>query len=645
MRLTAILFIAALLLVPCMAQADISPCISYQGVLRDGSGNPVLDGSYLVTFRIYDAETGGTALWTENQTLTATGGIINAHMGSVTPLDIEFDVPYWLGISVEGGAELVPRAALTTVPSAVHAAYADRCTEGDDDWQTSGDDIYHDVGNVGIGTWTPEARLDVLGGGEAAARFQSSSSGSSFAVEGRNLGGTAGGFLAGSSIGVSPAIPAAIFAYAGPGYRGAHVSAQDDIGLFAHSVDNTAVYGWSTNAYSGHFTGGLGVKVDGMMRSNELQVLDGAVAGYVLTSSTAGVATWQPAGTGGDSDWTINGSDMYSGVTGRVGIGASTPSAKLEVYNAASWEALVVEQSGAISGRMVNIEMTVAPSPGNDILQIKVPTGSPDNFQFIECENAGANRFVVDGDGFVKALGGVEGSVAAGEVGDHYGVFGLVYGGNDTNYGVYGAASAGAYNYGVYGYAYNGTHYAGYFSGNAHVTDTFTAGIKSFKIDHPLDPENKYLVHSCVESDDMMNIYNGNVTLDGRGEAQVEMPEWFEALNQDFRYQLTAIGAPGPNLYVAEEIGDNRFRIAGGEPGMKVSWMVTGVRHDPLAVASRMVVEVDKPAKEVGKYMHPEAYGKPVAMGVDYHEERETRGETAEVERTARPVRDRSDGE
>jgi hypothetical protein len=169
--------------------------------------------------------------------------------------------------------------------------------------------------------------------------------------------------------------------------------------------------------------------------------------------------------------------------------------------------------------------------------------------------------------------------------------------------------------------------------------------VKSFKIDHPLDPENKYLVHSCVESDEMMNVYNGNVTLDARGEAWVEMPEWFEALNQDFRYQLTPIGAPGPNLYVAEEIGGNRFQIAGGEPGMKVSWQVTGVRHDPLAVASRMLVEQDKPANEVGKYMHPEAYGMPVTMGVDYHEERESAASSGRTERRPLEAFDPNDGE
>ena len=86
-----------------------------------------------------------------------------------------------------------------------------------------------------------------------------------------------------------------------------------------------------------------------------------------------------------------------------------------------------------------------------------------------------------------------------------------------------------------------------------------------------------------------MNVYNGNVVLDDSGEASVTLPDWFEALNRDFRYQLTAIGAPGPNLYVAEEVASNRFKIAGGGRGSKVSWQVTGIRRDewPTRIASR----------------------------------------------------------
>jgi hypothetical protein len=109
-------------------------------------------------------------------------------------------------------------------------------------------------------------------------------------------------------------------------------------------------------------------------------------------------------------------------------------------------------------------------------------------------------------------------------------------------------------------------------TGNLNVTGVLSKGGGSFKIDHPLDPANKFLDHSFVGSPDMKNIYDGVVVLDAKGRAWVILPEWFEALNQDFRYQLTAMGASGPNLYVAAEISGNRFKIAGGKPGSKVSW-------------------------------------------------------------------------
>ena len=145
-------------------------------------------------------------------------------------------------------------------------------------------------------------------------------------------------------------------------------------------------------------------------------------------------------------------------------------------------------------------------------------------------------------------------------------------------------------------------------------------GSKSFLIDHPLDPENKYLYHSCVESPDMMNIYNGNVTLDGRGEATVELPAYFEALNQDFRYQLTALGAPGPNLYVAQQVQGHRFHIAGGAPGSRVSWQVTGIRHDPAARVQPVVPEVAKEPENRGRYLWPAAYGQPASRVINYQE-------------------------
>jgi len=174
--------------------------------------------------------------------------------------------------------------------------------------------------------------------------------------------------------------------------------------------------------------------------------------------------------------------------------------------------------------------------------------------------------------------------------------------------GVFGEAENGSLAFGVWGRSASGV--AGQFDGNVNVTGTLTKGGGSFKIDHPLDPANKYLYHSFVESPDMKNIYDGLATLDGHGEAVIQLPDWFGVLNRDFRYQLTCIGGFAP-VYIAEEISENRFKIAGGNPGMKVSWTVTGIRQDAWANVHRIPVEEEKPAQERGYYLHPELYGQP----------------------------------
>jgi hypothetical protein len=212
-----------------------------------------------------------------------------------------------------------------------------------------------------------------------------------------------------------------------------------------------------------------------------------------------------------------------------------------------------------------------------------------------------------------------------------------VSGGSDDDYGVIGSSGNSA---GLYGQSIN--DYAAILDGKVKITGNLEKAGGSFKIDHPLDPANKYLCHSFVESPDMKNVYDGVVVLDRKGKAEIELPDWFGILNKDFRYQLTAIGAPGPNLYIAEEISDatttntkynksssnknknknknnnSRFKIAGGNSGMKVSWQVTGIRRDPWANANRIQVEEDKPTKERGYYLHPDLYGQPEENGISH---------------------------
>jgi hypothetical protein len=118
-------------------------------------------------------------------------------------------------------------------------------------------------------------------------------------------------------------------------------------------------------------------------------------------------------------------------------------------------------------------------------------------------------------------------------------------------------------------------------------------------------------LHTCVESSERKNVYDGVVQLDANGTASVDLPGWFEALNGDFRYQLTAVGGAAPNLHVTEEVSENRFRIGGGEGGMKVCWQVTGSRKDAWAAANPFEVEEEKPPEDRGRYLQPDLYGAP----------------------------------
>ena len=162
-----------------------------------------------------------------------------------------------------------------------------------------------------------------------------------------------------------------------------------------------------------------------------------------------------------------------------------------------------------------------------------------------------------------------------------------------------------------------GSGYAGFFSGNVTVTGTLSATVKNFKIDHPLDPANKYLVHASVESSEMKNIYDGTVTTDAEGNATVSLPSWFEALNTDFRYQLTVIGQFAQAI-VSRKVQNNQFSIKTSIPDVEVSWQVTGVRHDAYAMANPLVVEEQKGARLSGFYINPELHGAPAERQIEW---------------------------
>jgi hypothetical protein len=176
----------------------------------------------------------------------------------------------------------------------------------------------------------------------------------------------------------------------------------------------------------------------------------------------------------------------------------------------------------------------------------------------------------------------------------------------------------------IEGQASNPGGFAGYFMGNVHATGTISAPTKLFRIDHPLDPANKFLNHASVESSEMKTMYDGVVTLDSDGRATVTLPSWFNAVNGNFRYQLTPIGGSMPGLYISEEVAGDNFRISGGTPNGKVCWLITGIRQDPYAKANPLQVEQDKRPEDRGFYLNPQVYGQPWEKTLGMTLEKET---------------------
>src|SRR5215204_5274854 len=204
-------------------------------------------------------------------------------------------------------------------------------------------------------------------------------------------------------------------------------------------------------------------------------------------------------------------------------------------------------------------------------------------------------------EGYTDSTGngtvGVTGAVTPATTGfASSGVYGLNNGTNFGGYGVYGrhmGQGIGVYGEAVNGFAVSGYspyNWSGYFQGSVNIVGTLYKSSGAFRIDNPIDPTHSYLQHSFVESPDMKNVYDGNVTTNGNGFATVKLPAYFEALNKDFRYQLTTLGEKDwdSKAGISREIKNNSFTIRTSKRNVKVSWQVTGIRQDAYANAHRI---------------------------------------------------------
>lgn len=506
--------------------------------------------------------------------------------------------------------------------------------------------IQDGTGNVGIGGVSPSYRLDVLHGGSTGIRSRSSSSFSVVDIDAASGDAALRFQKAGTGMWNTRNRPAddyyEIFELGGGGSRFVIQDGTGNVGIGA-----TVSPSYKLDVEHG---GSTGARIKSTSSFSVVDI-DGASGDAALRFANAGVNQWNTRNRPADNYYEIfelggGGSRVViQDGTGNVGIGETTsPSYKLDVLHGGS-TGIRSRSSGSFS--VVDIDAASGDAAlrfanaGVNQWNMRNEPGT-DNLQVFELGGGGERLQIQNGTGNI-GIGGTSPTYRLDVL--HGGATGARIRSSSTFSVVDIDASngdaalrfvkngvnqwntrnnPGTDDYQIFELGGGGerlrienTTGRVVVSGDLHVAGTLSKAAGAFKIDHPLDPANKYLVHSFVESPDMMNIYNGNITTDATGKATVTLPDYFQALNQEFRYQLTVIGSFAQAI-VSKEVNGNTFEVATNQPNVKVSWQVTGVRHDAWAEKNRIPNTVEKDAKDKGKYLNPEVFGKPKSMAIGY---------------------------
>ncbi|MEX2217757.1 MAG: hypothetical protein WD749_03275 [Phycisphaerales bacterium] len=538
-------------------------------------------------------------------------------------------------------------------------------------WWTGGSEhmVLTSTGLLGLGTTGPTQRLHVVGNIQAAGSILAIVSGSpgvsgtttsltgtavgvagqSASTTGRGVTGTStattgatygGRFQASSTTGVGAAGEALATTGAAYGVTGLSASSSGR-GVFGHATaatgNTTGVYGQSASP-TGHGVSGFASALSGL-----------SSGGVFQSTSTSGQGVFGFANAA--SGTTYGGRFEANSTTGTAVLGlanAGTGATHGGRFEAASTSGTaVLGLANATSGDTFGGRFQSASPSGCAVYGLITATsGSGDAVgvfgESLAATSVGVFGTCLGGNG-VMGLGGtgVRGESDAiggtGVFGAAYHTVGTVYGGYFETHSTTGRAAFGhavpgsGTNYGLVGRTESGTNGYGVFSeGRFGAT-----GTKAFRIDHPADPENKYLLHHAAEGPEPINIYRGSARLDAGGSATVELPAYFARINKDPTYHLTPVGAPMPMLHIAAKIREAdleagagaapadaaptcTFRIAGGAPGAEVSWEVKATRNDPWVRRYGAPVETDKQDLERGTYQHPELYGQPVERGITH---------------------------
>ncbi len=313
---------------------------------------------------------------------------------------------------------------------------------------------------------------------------------------------------------------------------------------------------------------------------------------------------------------------MILGPNGKIGMGKNPGAGKLEVYNYGRYAGMFYSDSVSDTTRVLYSEVI---GTGSSIRATAV-CGKSRPADFYGCggmfEGGRYGLYAVVNPTGSQSYWGSAGSII-GCAGTGYGIDGYA-GGTGTCYGIRGSASGGT-SYGIYGSVSSAgpTQWAGYFSGNVHVTGTLSKGSGSFLIDHPLDPANKTLRHNFVESPENLCLYRGKIKLSNKGEATVKLPDYFAALTKENEASINLTPVGRPFLTGCEWKPNHTGFIVYGDAGREVYYIVLADRDDPVIRQLSRPVEQEKGKGHFvpkGKLLYPTAYGYPESDGADYEE-------------------------
>ncbi len=637
-RPSTIILCSTLLL--CLAAglaAEVPPLINYQGRLADTLGNPT-DTAVDMTFSLYADPEGAILLWTETHpVIEVSSGLFHVLLGGAEPIpDTVFTGEVrWLGLQIGSDIEGDPRITMVSVPYAFRAWHALDAhhaevagfsvfaeSVGEDavgspqilNGSINLEDLGHNYASEGmVIKWVDDGWAmanDSIGGGSFTLPYSGTVSNAATAFDITNNGVGSGSAVKG----VSDSSDAVVGQTNNSGKSGVYGFSSSGFGVTGRCEgDNHGVLGWTQSLNSDH----AGVRAINVGQGPGLsaQAANYGIQGTATNglsgigvygkNTNNGIGGWFEAiGTGGTGIYAY-GAGLAGDFAGAVRVLATGEYAGYFYNDSADADAVLMAEyggTGHTSAAAISGICTPRDRSGvggyfkagwkGIVTEVEADgTGSPPNDYYgIWCDvsNTGTSY-----PGFNNGI-----SSWVNGAGRNYGVYTYTAGG-----GVYNCALLAVVNG-----PDSAENYAGYFDGDVAVTGTVSQNVSTFKIDHPLEPESSYLSHASVASPELKTVYDGLAVLDAEGVAEVRMPEYISALNRDFRYQLTCVGGYAP-VYVAEEISEGRFMIAGGEPGLKVSWQVTGVRNDAAALATDYEIESLKTIETRGKYLHPEALG------------------------------------